>query len=134
MTQDGPMRLVVVTPNEVVLDAKASKITAEASNGSFTLLPRHIDFVAPLVPGLLVHTHGDDEQTLAVDGGVLVKQGHDVRVAARAAVAGDGVLELQRAMKTAFRRMSETEHRARSALAHLETDAIRRLIELERHG
>jgi F-type H+-transporting ATPase subunit epsilon len=31
-------------------------VIAEAQNGSFCLLPHHIDFVAALAPGLLAYT------------------------------------------------------------------------------
>ena len=47
------MKLMVLLPTEVLIDEEARKITAEAQNGSFCLLPRHIDFVTALVPGIL---------------------------------------------------------------------------------
>lgn len=47
------MQLKVLLPTEVLIDEAASKITAEAENGCFCLLPNHVDFVAGLVPGLL---------------------------------------------------------------------------------
>ena len=47
---------------------------AEADNGSFCLLPRHIDFATALAPGLLSFEEpGGAESFLAVDSGVLVK-------------------------------------------------------------
>ncbi len=47
------MKLKILLPTEIMLDEEVTKVTAEAGNGSFCLLPRHIDFVAALVPGLL---------------------------------------------------------------------------------
>ena len=47
------MRLTVLLPTEILVDEEVVKVVAEAQNGSFCLLPRHIDFVAALVPGLL---------------------------------------------------------------------------------
>jgi hypothetical protein len=49
-----PMKLTILLPGEVFLEAEAAKVIAEAGNGSFCLLPRHVDFVAALVPGLLL--------------------------------------------------------------------------------
>ncbi len=46
------MRLKVLLPSQVLIDQEVSKIIAEAENGSFCLLPRHVDFSAALVPGL----------------------------------------------------------------------------------
>jgi F-type H+-transporting ATPase subunit epsilon len=128
------MSLLVVTPGTVVVDDTAKKVTTHAVNGSFTLLPRHIDFVATLVPGLLSYLGSDGvERLVAIDGGVLVKQGASVRVASDEAVAGDDVLALQRALRASYAEYRETERRARTAIAHLETDALRRLMELGDH-
>ncbi len=56
-----------------------------------------------------------------------------MRVATPEAIPGEDVLGLQRALRASFRESSESEQRARTAIAHLETDAIRRLMELEHH-
>lgn len=127
------IHLEVVTPAEIVIDTQASKVSAEAVNGAFTLLPRHVDFVASLVPGLLTYVAGHEEHLLAIDAGLLVKRGPSVRLATGAAVAGEGVLDLQRSLRASFDEMIETEQKTRSVLLHLETDAVRRLIELEDH-
>ncbi len=127
------IHLQVLTPARVVVDERASKVSAEAGNGSFTLLPRHIDFTASLVPGLLTYTVGDEEHLLAVDTGVLVKRGRSVRVATEGAIEGDDVLTLQRRLRASHKDTTASEQRTRKVLAHLETDAFRRLIELEDH-
>lgn len=127
-----PMHLRVVTADAVVVDATAVKVTAEGADGSFTLLPRHIDLATALVPGLVAYVGEDGvERLVAVDRGILVKRGRAVRVATPDAVAGDDVLELQRALRSSFEELTEGERRARAALAHLETDAVRHLIGLE---
>jgi F-type H+-transporting ATPase subunit epsilon len=133
MSTDTGMHLRVVTANAVVVDDPADKVSIEAIDGWFTLLPRHIDFVAALVPGLLAYEHEGRERFVAVDGGTLVKRGQSVRVAAPEAIPGDDVLGLQRALRASFQESSETERAARAAIAHLETDAVRRLMELEHH-
>lgn len=124
------MRLRVVTPDAIVVDEDVVKVAAEAADGAFTLLPRHVDFVATLVPGLLSYVGDDDERLLAIDGGVLVKRRFSVRVATPGAISGDGVVALQRALRSSFEQLGERERQSRSALAHLETDAVRRLIEM----
>ncbi|MEH1784196.1 MAG: hypothetical protein V7L23_00960 [Nostoc sp.] len=47
------MRLKVVLPTKILMETAAIKVIAEAENGMFCLLPRHIDFVATLIPSLL---------------------------------------------------------------------------------
>ena len=129
-----PVRLEVVTPGAIVVDVDVDQVTAESSGGSFTLLPRHVDLVSSLVPGLIAYVSDGIEHLVAIDGGVLVKCGSQVKVAAREAARGDSVLELQRALRGSFAGVTESERRSRGALTRLETDAVRRLIELEDHG
>ena len=47
------MKLTVWLPTEVLLDEEVTRISAEAQNGWFGLLPKHVDFVTALVPGVL---------------------------------------------------------------------------------
>ena len=90
-TADSPliMQVKVIVPSGVLAEQQAIKLVAEASDGSFCLLPRHIDFVAVLVPGILSLTSVNGEETFfAVDEGHLVKHGTDVRVSAWNALQG----------------------------------------------
>lgn len=128
------MRLNVFLPTEILVDAEATKINAEGTHGSFCLLPRHIDVVAALVPGLVmfIDQHGQ-EQLLAVDEGILVKCGDEVRIATGRAVRGTDLTQLQHVIEAEFEALDEHERIARSALARLEANLVRGLIE-ERHA
>jgi F-type H+-transporting ATPase subunit epsilon len=127
------MKLRIVTPDEVVLDSGARKVTAEAEHGSFCLLPRHADVVAALVPGLLAYeTEQGDERFLAVDGGVLVKCDDEVLVATDDALPGRDLGRLRRAVEQEFSRRRQREQVVRSAAARIEAGLARRMMELER--
>jgi F-type H+-transporting ATPase subunit epsilon len=126
------MRLRVLLPDQILVDAQVQKVTAEADNGSFTLLPRHIDFVSALVPGILVFvTESGEQEYLAVDEGVLVKCGPDVRISVRSAVRGKELGALKEMIQERFRDISEHEQKARDALMKLEFDLFRRFMELD---
>jgi F-type H+-transporting ATPase subunit epsilon len=119
-------------PTFVLIDEEVSKVTAEAENGSFTLLPLHIDFVAALVPGLLSFERSEGgEEFLAVDEGILVKCGPDVLVSTRNAVLGPDLGNLKRAIEEQFRILDARQTMARSAIARLESDLVRRFMELK---
>jgi F-type H+-transporting ATPase subunit epsilon len=129
------MRLKVLLPTEVLLDKEVTKVIAEAENGSFCLLPRHIDFVAALVPGLLSFTIDEDhEEFLAIDEGILVKCGAEVLVSTRTAVRGPDLGALRLTVEERFRHIDEREKQARAATARLEADLVRRFMELGGHG
>lgn len=104
-----------------------TKVTSEAQDGSFCLLPRHIDFVTALVPGLLAYSgESGEEEILAVDRGVLVKCGDDVLVSTRQAVRGRSPAELERTVREEFEALDERERKSRSALARLEAAFVTR--------
>lgn len=129
---EGRIRLRLVVPSHTVLDEPATKVVAEAENGCFGLLPRHIDFAAALVPGLLLYeTPAGEERVVAVDQGILVKCGRDVRVSVRNAVRGESLDTLRATVRDVYERVDEHEEAARSAVARLEAAILRRFIALE---
>ena len=125
------MHLHVMQPTEILVDQAVAKITAEGQDGGFCLLPQHGDLVAALVPGIFAfELESGDEGLLAINDGILVKQGASVRVSVRNAVRGDDLEALQQAVQQQFHHLDEREQQARSTLAHLETSFIRELIDL----
>lgn len=125
------MRLIILLPGETLLDTAVSKVIAEAADGSFCLLPRHVDCVAALLPGLLIyHDVQGREHVLAVDTGTLVKWGPEVRVSVRRAVQSTDLAALKDTVEQQFKRLDEHESSARSALARLEASVMRRFVEL----
>lgn len=126
------MRLKIFLPTEVLVDENATKVVAEAENGSFGILPRHIDFVAALVPGVLEYLDADGrERFVGTDHGILVKQGENVLVSTRNAVAGDDLATLRDVVEERFLELDDRERSARSALARLEAGVVRRFIEFQ---
>ena len=129
------MNLKVLLPSEIFIEQEVNKVTAEAANGSFCMLPHHIDFVASLVPGLFSYEGADGVQVvLAMDEGVVIKQGADVLVSTRNAVRGQDMETLRQVVEEQFQEMDEREKKARTAAAKLEADLVRRFMELKEHG
>ncbi len=121
------MKLKVLLPAEVLLDEEVEKVTAEAENGFFTLLPRHVDFVAALVPGIFSYqTTGGAEYFLALDEGILVKQGEQVYVSAARAMPGDNLDQLQDTVENELKVLDENEKKTRTVMSRLEADTLRR--------
>ena len=129
------MHLKILLPTHILVDAPVNKVVAEAQNGSFCLLPRHIDFTAALTPGLLAFEHADGrEEFIAIAEGVLVKQGDAVQISTINAVRGADLGALKEAVGRQFRDLDERDRRARTALTRLEADFVRRFIELREVG
>lgn len=127
------MHLKVMRPTEVLVNQAVTKVTAEGSNGSFCLLPQHVDWISPLLAGILwFETETGEEIFLAIDEGILVKQGSQVWVSVRNAVRGNNLETLQQAVQQQFHHLDEREQRARSMLARLETSFVREFYETGR--
>ena len=129
------MNCKILLPSEVFFNKEVAKIVAEAGNGSFCLLPQHIDFVAALVPGLLRIVEMDNKEAFyAVDEGILVKRGSDVMVSTRNVIRIPDLGQLKQVVDEQFKAMDDKEKAARTAAARLEADLVRRFMELRKYG
>ncbi|HSJ29112.1 MAG TPA: F0F1 ATP synthase subunit epsilon [Acidimicrobiia bacterium] len=124
------MKLRVILPTRIGFEWAVDKVVAEGPDGFFGLLPRHVDTVGELVPGILSYTAGGQEGFLAVDGGTLVKLGSEVLVVTGSAVAGDDLEKLRTVVEESMQRSAHRDEASRSALARLEVDIVQRLVEM----
>ena len=125
------MRLKVLLPTQVLVDEEVSKVVAEAENGAFCLLPRHVDMVTALSSGILSYWTGAGEHFLAVDEGTLVKVGSQVLVSTPYAVADQSLHALKSTITREFRALDEHERQTKNALARLEAATLQRFLELK---
>lgn len=129
------MKLKVLLPTQILVDEEVVKVIAEAENGSFCLLPHHVDFVAAIVPGIFSFVTSElVELFYAVDEGILVKCGHEVMLSIRNAVRGPDLGMLKQTVQKQFVELEDREKMSRSALARLEAGFIRRFMDLQKQG
>jgi F-type H+-transporting ATPase subunit epsilon len=129
------MRLKVFIPTDILLDTEVVKVIARAPNGAFGILPRHIDFVTALVPGVLSYVDAaGQERHVGTDEGILIKRSREVLVSTRNAVCGDDLAALRLVVRRDIVELDEHERAARSALARLEAGVIRRFMDLQEHS
>ena len=126
------MLLKILLPAEVMLTQEVTKSVAEAENGSFCLMPNHIDFVATLAPGIFSYVPAQGgQELLAMDVGTLVKKGSEVLVSTRNAVRAPDLGKLKQVVVQQYDDLDEREKMVRSAGARLEASLIRRFVELK---
>ena len=130
MPQLTRMNLKVLLPFGIFAEKTGVlRIVAETHKGSFGLLPRRLDCVAALVPGILIYeTEMEGEVYVAVDEGVMVKTGPDVLVSVRQAIGGTDLDQLRDAVEQEFLTLDEHEQSVRSVLTKMESDFIRRMV------
>jgi len=127
------MNLKILLPFMVFAEKQdVMRIVAVTHEGSFGLLPRRLDCVASLSAGILIYeTAAEGEVYIAVDEGVLVKTGDDVRVSVRNAIGGMSLDKLRTAVEAEFMHLDEQEQKVRSVLAKIESGFISRLAEFQ---
>lgn len=130
-----PMQLEILLPFQVFASEDGVvRVVAQTLQGSLGLLPRRLDCVAALTPGILIYeTTTGGEVCVAVDQGVLVKTGPRVMVSVRRAIRGSDLQQLRRAVENEFLAIDEQEQNVRSAMDRLETGLMRRFMSFQ-HG
>jgi F-type H+-transporting ATPase subunit epsilon len=123
------MNLKILLPFQSFLDiGGVSSIVVETRSGSLGLLPRRLDCVAALAPGILTYrAEGAGEAFVAVDEGVLIKTGGDVLVSVRRATSGSDLGRLRDDVKRQYLAEDAEEKSMRAVMAKIETDLLSRL-------
>ncbi len=115
------MNLEILLPHRIFAQQNAvTRMVVETGNGSMGLLPHRLDCVAVLVPGILMYEASSIVNYVALDEGVLVKSGAEVRISVRRAVAGASLEELQATVRSSFLVKDQREQDVRLALAKME--------------
>lgn len=129
------MHLKILLPFRVFTEVQhVRRVVAETAQGSFGLLPHRLDCVAVLAAGILLYETAEGEEIyVAVDEGVLVKSGANVRVSVRQAISGMPLGSLRDAVAREFLTLDEGERQLRTVLAKLENGFVRRFAEFH-HG
>lgn len=124
------MNLKILLPSRVFAEkGEVLRIVAETAAGAFGILPRRLDCVAALTPGILAYeTPAEGEVFVAVDEGVLVKTGPDVLVSVRRALGGTTLDQLREAVEQEFLTLDAQERSVRSVLARMEGDLVQRMV------
>jgi F-type H+-transporting ATPase subunit epsilon len=126
------MWLKILLPSRIFVDqAEVLRIVAESSNGSFGILEQRRDCVASLVPGILTYeTAAHQEVFIAVDNGLLVKNGEEVLVSVRRAVGPKPLSELRALVQSEFLSLDEQERDLQTVLNKLESGFLAQFSDL----
>lgn len=128
------MFLKILLPNRVFLGKKnVLRIVAESATGSFGIMPRRRDCIANLVPGILTfQTATIEDVFIAIDKGVLVKNGSEVLVSVRRAIGGVPLNDLHELVKSEFLNLDEKEDSLKQVLNKLESGFLAQFSDLKK--
>jgi len=86
-----PLRLTIVTPERVVVDAEVAEVTAPGTEGEFGVLPQHALFLGSLTVGVLRYVAEGRTRSVVIDGGYAEVREDVVTVLADAATAVEDI-------------------------------------------
>jgi F-type H+-transporting ATPase subunit epsilon len=122
------MNIEILLPFRIFAEQSAvSRMVVETSNGSLGLLPNRLDCAAVLVPGILMYEASSVVTYVALDDGVLVKAGADVRISVRRAVGGSNLEELKDTVQRSFAVTDQRQRDVRVALSKMEAGIVGQL-------
>ncbi len=125
------MRLKVQTPVGLAAEAEGvRRVVVHSLAGAYGIRPRRLDCVLPLAPGILAY-EADEPHWVGIDAGILVKAGADVTVVTHRAFIGP-LAELREIVARELQTRREADRRLGEALAALETQFMRGLVEVAR--
>lgn len=113
-------------PSRIFLEQEdVVKIVAESTRGSFGILPNRLDCIAYLVPGIFLYElAGKDEFYIAVDCGILVKDGDRVSVSVRNAIGDVPLADLPSVVEEQLKSLDEQEMALRNSISLLQSSMI----------
>jgi F-type H+-transporting ATPase subunit epsilon len=120
----GGLRLEIVTPDKVVLEADVDYVGASGVDGAFGVLPGHIPLLSALAVGELYYRQGDSTHWVFVGGGFSeVSDGKVTVLAESAEMSSDIDAErARRALERARKRLDgnepDTDHARAAAALH----------------
>lgn len=126
------MHLEILLPHQIFAELnEVTRIVAETALGTFGILPQRLDCVAIVVPGILTYeTAHDGPVYVAIDEGVLVKTGAEVRLSVRHAFGGPELHQLRGAVEREFLALNAQDQNVRHVMTKLETGLLRRFVDL----
>lgn len=124
--QNELMSLRIFLPFRIFKEiGNVKRVVAETSQGSFGLLPQRLDCVAALTPGIFTYeTETEGVQYLAIEEGILVKAGSEIRLSVRNAIGGANLGKLRESVEKELLELDENERKVRTVMAKLESGFI----------
>lgn len=128
------MQLKILLPSQVFINAtEVIRVVAESHDGSFGILPQRLDCVAVLVPGILSYeTAKQGEVFVAIDEGLLVKNGDEILVSVRRAVGGVPLDQLRVLVTSEYLHLDQQEKELQAVLNKLESGFIKQFSDLSK--
>ena len=106
------INLRVYTPDKLVVEDVIKKINVNGKEGSFTILPKHIDYVSSFVDSVIAYVDNNEKtKFLAVNQGILIKTGRNLEISTFNVIKSNSLLELKNVLKLSVEEDNKNEEK-----------------------
>lgn len=90
------LNLRIYTPEKLILEEEILKITLNGNEGSFTILPKHVDYISSFSDCIITYIDKNSGVNfLAVNQGVMTKIGRNIEISTFHVILGNSLQELK---------------------------------------
>lgn len=90
------LNLRVYTPEKLFLEKEILKITLNGKEGSFSILPKHVDYISSFDDCIMCYTDTSNKTSfLATNQGIITKIGRNIEISTFHVIVGNSLMELK---------------------------------------
>lgn len=90
------LNLRIYTPEKLFLEKEILKITLNGKEGSFSILPKHVDYISSFDDCIMCYTDTSNKTSfLATNQGIITKIGRNIEISTFHVVVGNSLMELK---------------------------------------
>lgn len=90
------LNLRIYTPEKLFLEKEILKITLNGKEGSFSILPKHVDYISSFDDCIMRYTETSNKASfLATNQGIITKIGRNIEISTFHVIIGNSLMELK---------------------------------------
>lgn len=90
------LNLRIYTPEKLFLEKEILKITLNGKEGSFSILPKHVDYISSFDDCIMCYTDTSNKTSfLATNQGIITKIGRNIEISTFHVIVGNSLMELK---------------------------------------
>ena len=102
------LNLRIYTPEKLFLEKEIIKITLNGKEGSFSILPKHVDYISSFSDCVMCYTDiFRNVNFLATNQGIITKVGRNIEISTFHVIVGNSLIELKNNINELSKRSGE---------------------------
>ena len=129
------LNLRIYTPEKLALEEEILKITVNGEEGSFTILPKHVDYISSFNDCIIYYTDKSNNiRFIAINQWILTKIGRNIEISTFHIITGNTLQELKDNMNEISKKSDELdikEKQLNQNLKQIEFNLFKKIMEFK---